>query len=231
MYESGAKDASAITSAQVVIVNGLGYDDFIDKILATSPNPSRTVIKAADIGKTDANDNPHIWYDLPRVLVIAGDIEAALSKQDPAGQTTYKQNLQVFLDSIIPTLDQINAIGAQYPGAAVAYTERVPEYLLAQAGLKVVSPASFAAAIEAGNEPSPADQAAMMALITHKQIRALIYNAQAESPATKALREAAEANNIPVVAVTETLPSAYQTYQAWQQAQIDALAKALAATK
>src|ERR1700760_1333761 len=40
-YEADAKTAAALSKAQFVIENGLGYDDFMDKLLAASPNPSR----------------------------------------------------------------------------------------------------------------------------------------------------------------------------------------------
>lgn len=231
LYETGAKDASIVTSADVVLLNGRGFDDFIEKLLAGSPNDKRAVIIAADVINLSDDENPHIWYDLPRTGIIATEIERVLSQKDPAGSSTYKANLSKFLDAMQPLLDKLSAIRTAHLGAAVAYTERVPGYLIERAGLTVVSPESFAAAIEEGNEPSPADQAAMLELINKKQIRVLFYNAQAESPVTESIRTAAEAHNIPVVAVTETMPPQYATYQAWQLAQLDALWLALENTK
>ncbi len=227
LFETGAKDASVITNADIVIYNGRGYDDFVEKLLAGSPNNKRAVIVAADVIDLGNDANPHVWYDLPHIGIIATEIEAALTKKDPAGSATYKANLADFLDSMQPLLDKLDAIRTKHLGAPVAYTERVPGYLIERAGLTVVSPESFAAAIEAGNEPSPVDQATMLELINKKQIRVLFYNAQAESSVTEKIRTAAEARGIPVVAVTETIPPQFTTYQTWQLAQLDALWQAL----
>lgn len=226
LYESGAKDASVITSADIVIANGLGYDDFMDKVVAASPTTNRTYIKVADVLGMAADANPHIWYDLPRTAQVATAFADALAQKDPAGSATYKANLARFTASLQPLLDTLAAIKTAHDGAAIAYTERVPEYLVAAAGLRVVSPASFAAAIEEGNEPSPADQTAMRDLITGKKIRALLYNPQAESEVTQEIQDAAGANAIPEVAITETAPAG-KNFQAWQQAQLDALRAAL----
>lgn len=230
LFETGARDIVAITNADIVVLNGRGYDDFIKNALATSPKANRVVIVAADTLKPNG-DNPHIWYDVPGVAVVASRIEQELSKKDPAGSAVYKANLAAFVDSMQPLLDRLSAIKARYPDAPVAYTERVPGYLIERAGFVVKSPDSFATAIEEGNEPSPSDQASLLALIEQKQIRILFYNAQAESPVTQAIRQAAVANTIPVVAITETMPPGYINYQAWQLAQLDAVWQALENSK
>jgi zinc/manganese transport system substrate-binding protein len=69
--------------------------------------------------------------------------------------------------------------------------------------------------------------AALSALIARHRIRVLLYNAQAVSPITARLRDAAGAAGIPVVPVRETLPAG-STFQRWQLRQARALAAALA---
>jgi len=66
----------------------------------------------------------------------------------------------------------------------------------------------------------------MYDLIAQRRIRALLYNAQAVSPVTAQLRASAQKAGIPVVPVTETLPSGV-TFQQWQLNQARALAAAL----
>jgi zinc/manganese transport system substrate-binding protein len=118
-------------------------------------------------------------------------------------------------------------IKQKYAGAAVAYTERVPGYLLANAGLSVKTPAGFASAIEDGNEPSPADTIAMDNLMTDHGIKVLLYNAQTTSAVTEQVKALARAAGIPVIGVTETLPANQPTYQSWQLSQARALLAAL----
>jgi zinc/manganese transport system substrate-binding protein len=55
----------------------------------------------------------------------------------------------------------------------------------------------------------------------------LLYNAQATSPVTQQVRDLARQSGVPVVPVTETMPPAYRSYQAWQLAQATALLDAL----
>ena len=91
------------------------------------------------------------------------------------------------------------------------------------AALTVVTPPGFAAAIENGNDPSPGDSAEMFQLITGRKAKVLLYNAQATSPVTQQVRALARQSGVPVVPVTETMPPAYRSYQAWQLAQATAL--------
>lgn len=226
LYESGAKDASTITSADIVIQNGLGYDDFIDKILQGSPNSERQVINIATLLQSPADANPHLWYDAQRIGQVAQAITDALAAKDPAGKETYQKNLNEFNNSLSQINNKVSAIRQNYAGAPVAYTERVAEYLIKNADLSIKTPATFASAIEDGNEPSPADQNVFLQLIESKQIRALIYNPQTQSPATVEIKNAAEQAGIPIVAMTETMPND-DSYQSWQGAQLDALTKAL----
>jgi zinc/manganese transport system substrate-binding protein len=228
LYESSAGDASVLAGARVVIKNGLGYDDFVDKLLATTGRSDRIVITIADVlGVRGNNANPHLWYDIPRVPDVARAIVEQLAKTDPAGAQAYEANLRTFDASLQPLNDAIEQIKTRYPHAPVAFTERVAGSLLAAAGLEVKSPPGFAAAIEDGNEPNAADTAAMDDLMTHHGVKVLLYNSQAESPVTQHVRDLAQQNGIPVVGVSETMPRKEQRYQDWQLEQVRALLAAL----
>lgn len=227
-FESDARDAAAVADANVVIVNGIGYDDFVSKLLSTTSHRGRAVVTVQQVLRaTGDNVNPHLWYDVPRIGMVAHAIESAFVDLDPVRQPFYDANLKKFVASLAP-LDRLLAqIKTKYPQAPVAYTERVPGYLLDAAGLSIASPAGFASAIEDGNEPSAGDTQAMDELVSGRRIRALIYNAQATSPVTEHVRDLARDAGIPVVAVTETQPRNEPTYQAWQGHQIQALLTAL----
>ena len=125
-----------------------------------------------------------------------------------------------------PLRREVATIRTRYRGAPVAYTEPVPGYLVAAAGLRNLAPDSFTRPIEEGAELSPSAVAAMNTLVAQRRIRALLYNSQAVSPITAQLRTAAQQAGIPVVPVTETLPPGV-TFQQWQLRQARALAAAL----
>jgi zinc/manganese transport system substrate-binding protein len=228
LYESDARDAAALSSAVVVVENGLGYDDFMDKLLAASPSQDRQIIVASRVvGVTATNANPHLWYNLDYAQQVATAIASALADRDPAHRALYEQRLTTFKASLQPIQGVISELQSKYAGAPVAYTERVPEYLLRAAGLTIKTPPGFAAAIEDGNDPSPADTQTMDALMTKRNLNVLLYNAQATSSVTQHARDLATRSGVAVVGVTETMPASAANYQAWQLQQDQALLRAL----
>ena len=227
-YETDASTAAAVSKAQLVVDNGLGYDDFMDKLFSASPNPDRKVLTAADVmGISGADANPHIWYDTAKVPDVANAIAQQLGAIDSADAATFTANAKTFNDSLTPINAAIDNIKTKFPGAPIGYTERVPGYLVDAAGLKLATPATFAQSIEDGNDPSPADNAAMDDDMKTKAIKVLLYNGQVTSPATDTVKTLAQQNGIPIVGVTETLPPTDKDFQAWQLRQVNEITAAL----
>jgi zinc/manganese transport system substrate-binding protein len=227
LFEPGMSTGLALSKAKVVLQNGLGYDAFITRLENATAGKSRTVVTMADVLGVDGRDaNPHLWYDVPQVDRVARSIAAALEHADPRHARAYRAGLARFERSLGPLRRELATIRARHPGAPVAYTEPVPGYLVAAAGLRNLAPDEFTRPIEEGTEPTPSAVSAMDELVAGHGIRALLYNSQAVSPITRRLRNAARAAGIPVVPVTETLPAGL-TFQQWQLRQVRALAAAL----
>ncbi len=227
LYASNAANAAAVARAQLVIDSGAGYDTFMNDLLSASGAHPAVVSAQAVLKVSGADANPHLWYDIPRVPAVAAAIEHALARIDPANKAAFEANLAKFDRSLAPVKAVIAKIKGKYGGAPVAYTERVPGYLLADAGLTVASPPGFASAIENGNEPAPADVQAMNTLLSGHKVRLLLYNEQAVSAVTQRVRSLAQQNGIPVVGVSETLPPSDASYQAWQLRQAQEILRAL----
>jgi zinc/manganese transport system substrate-binding protein len=228
LFEPGTSSGLAVAVAKVALQDGLGYDAFMTKLEDAAPSKSRTVVTMADVLGVHGKDaNPHLWYDVPRLDRIAGAIADAFAEADPHHASAYRTGLSRFERSLTPLRREVAAIHDRFPDAPVAYTEPVPGYLVAAAGLRNLAPDSFTRLIEEGAEPSPSAVAAMDALVSQHRIRVLLYNSQAVSPSTAHLRDAARRAGIPVVPVTETLPPGL-TFQQWQLRQARALASALA---
>ena len=227
-YESDPRDASAVSNATFVVQNGGGYDDFITKLLSTNPSSSRDVLNLAQaVGATGSNPNPHIWYSPAYVTAAARAIEAHLASHDPTDAAAFQANLQTFLAAYQPYIDTLATIKAKYAGSPIAYTERVPGYLVQASGLRLATPASFAQAVEDGNDPSPSDTQTMDNAVSQKKVKALLYNAQVTSPVTQHVRDLASAAGLPVVGVAETIPAGEPTFQKWQVDQARAILAAL----
>ena len=227
-YESDPRDAAAIANAQLVIENGLGYDGFIDKALGAVGGSGRHVLSVADVLHVAGSEaNPHLWYWTARMPAVTSAIAQQLRAIDPADGREFIAAAVRFDRSLRPVLATISRIKARYGDTSVGYTERVPGYLVAATGLKLGTPASFAQAIEDGNDPSPGDTQTFESDISHHRIKVLLYNAQVVDAATERLKQLAISSGVPVVGVTETMPATDASYQAWQLRQARELLQAL----
>jgi zinc/manganese transport system substrate-binding protein len=230
-YEASTQNQLALSKAKVVVENGGGYDDFVDRMLKSAGNSSAEVINAVQVsGRTAPKGdelNEHVWYDFPTVAKIADRIAAALGKADPANATTYTKNADAFKADLKPLEAKEAQIKKEHGGEAIAITEPVPLYMTGASGLVDKTPTEFSEAIEEGDDVSPKVLQETLALFTGKQVEALVYNAQTSGPQTEKSEQAAKAAGIPVVPVTETLPSG-KNYLAWMTGNVDALANALA---
>jgi len=226
-YESSARDGAAIAGASFVIQNGAGYDEFINKLLAATPKSHREVLDVATVVGAGHDANPHLWYSPDYVLKAAQAIQEQLATEDPAHAAAYRSNLATFRQGEQQVVDVIDEIRSKYEGQVIAYTERVPGYLVEAAGLGLGTPASFSKAIEDDSDPSPADVAAFDAALKDHKVKALLYNAQVTSPTTQRLKDLARSNGVPIVGVTETMPPGAKNFQTWQADQARALLAAL----
>lgn len=226
LYESNAQNASIVESAQIVIVNGMGYDDFMTKLLAAASDGGQQVLTVSHILHTSEGANQHLWYDIPHIHLVAESITNTLIASDPSHSRDYRENLAAFNASLGSLQKILSTIHDRYPDAPIAYTEPVAGYLLTAAGLQIRTPEGFAKSIEDGNDPSPADTQTLENLLVRRQVKVLLYNAQATSPVTEHIKEVARHNGIPVLGFTETLP-VHTSYQTWQHQQLNQLLRTL----
>ncbi|WP_210570391.1 metal ABC transporter solute-binding protein, Zn/Mn family [Streptomyces sp. GESEQ-4] len=229
-YEANTQNQLALSKAKVVVENGGGYDDFIDRMLKSSDNSSAEVINAVKVsGKTapaGGELNEHVWYDFPTTAKLADRIAAALTKADPDDAATFTKNAGAFKAKLKPLEAKEARIKAGHGGEPIAITEPVPLYLTEASGLVNKTPEEFSEAIEEGDDVSPRTLQETLALFTDKKVQALVYNDQTSGPQTEKVEQAAKTAGIPVVPVTETLPEG-KDYIGWMTANVDALASAL----
>ncbi|MFF9803853.1 metal ABC transporter solute-binding protein, Zn/Mn family [Streptomyces coeruleorubidus] len=230
-YEADTQNQLALSKAKVVVENGGGYDDFVDRMLRSGHNDSAQVINAVTVSGRSAPRggelNEHVWYDFPTVARVADRISAALAKADPADAAAFRKNATAFKTELTPLEAKEARIKKEHGGEAVAITEPVPLYMTAASGLVNRTPAAFSEAIEEGDDVSPRILQESLALFSGRKVEVLVYNQQTSGPQTEKSEAAAKAAGIPVVPVTETLPEG-KDYLGWMTANVDALASALA---
>lgn len=225
-FESSVQNAITVSNASIVIENGGGYDSWMDRLLSASPASNRIVLVGTSIAGTRLSNNPHVWYDVHNMIMVAQSIDAALKKLDAPNAASYDRNLQAFIQSATQIIQKMDEIKGKYAGTPVGLTEDIYLYQALPMGLNVLTPLEFQKAIAEGNDP-PADTVVTANnQITQHLIKVLIYNEQTVTPITTNLQNEALQQHIPIVGVTETMPSG-KTYQQWMLAQLSALEKAL----
>lgn len=227
-YEATPDDARAVANAQYVILNGVGYDAWGDKLVSASPNSSRKVLTVADlVGKKDG-DNPHLWYNPAYVNTAIAQMEQDLIALDPAHKSDYEANYAALQQALAPYQSQITSIKQQYSGVKVAATEDIFIYLTDATGLDLITPAAFTTAMGDGIDPPASTVATFQDQLNSGQVKVLLYNEQTVTPLTDSLKTLAQNKNIPIVGMTETVSPPDAKFQDWMGAQISALSAALA---
>ena len=227
-FEASPKIASEIAAAGLIVVNGVGYDSWADKIMAAVPNDKRKVINVQQLlGLPDSTPNPHLWYDPKTMPAVAKAVAASLSQFQPAHASYFDANVEKFDASLKPWLDAIASFKASYDHTPVAVTEPVADYLLEAAGMDILTPFSLQAAIMNGTDPSPQDVTIQNNLFNDHKVKLFAYNQQVTDSLTQSFLDLAKKNKIPVVGVYETMPTPGFTYQSWMLAETEALTKAV----
>lgn len=227
-YESSSADARAFATADYVILNGAGYDDWGQKLLDGNPSASRTVLRVADLLGKHAGDNPHFWYSPAFVHAVTDRITADYERIDPSDRSAFETAHAAFLTALQPYDQAISGIAASYAGRRVAATEDIFVYLAQALKLDLISPPQFMQAVAEGNDPPAAAVAEMQQQISSRQALVLVYNVQTVTAVTTNMQDLAHQAGIPVVGISETVQPASASFQDWQLRQLMALRTALA---
>ena len=225
-YEPTVKDAEAVSAANLVIVNGGGYDEWMGKLLSASPKSDRLVITGWDVSPVKLHGNEHVWYSVEDMKSVAAAIAEDLKRLLPSRAGEFDHNLKVFTGSLDRIGGKMGEISKRFSGTPVALTEPIFMYQAVPMGLKVLTPFELQKAVAEGIDP-PADTMLIAEeQIREKKVRVLIYNRQTADRFTVRLEDLAKTSGVPVVAVTETMPPG-KHYQSWMLDQIEALESGL----
>ncbi len=227
-FEASPSIAEEVSSASIIVQNGLGYDGFMDSIEAASPTPGRKVIVVQDVlGLPSSTPNPHLWYD-PRTMVAVAKVMASdLGALQPSHVSYFQAKLREFDASLRPWFRALASFKTKHPGIAAASTEPVADYLLSAMGIDNMTPFRLQVDVMNGIDPAPQDVALERSLLSRRAVKLFCYNEQVVDPLTVSLRDAALADGVPVVAVYETMPEPGYDYQSWMLAEVNAISRAL----
>ncbi|MCC9203549.1 metal ABC transporter solute-binding protein, Zn/Mn family [Arthrobacter sp. zg-Y769] len=233
-YEATARDRLAVSKADLVVLNGGGYDSFLEKLADDEGIPAEDILNAVEIsgledhaepedshdagedhhGHSHGSLNEHVWYSPEAMGRLADAAADRLGELDAGAAGTFRSNAADFNAGIAEINASLAALRETAGGRDVALTEPVPDYLVEAAGLHNATPADFTEAVEEGADVPPQVLKDMEDLVSDGSIAFLGYNEQTSTSQTEAVREAALAADVPVVDFSETLPEG-QDYLQW----------------
>lgn len=229
-FEPGAADLAAFAGADVVVVNGAGYDHWAEDAAATI-DPEPVVVSAAEVIDAPAEGDPHLWYDPEAVHAMGPAVTDELSAASPAAAGYFEErraawqgrDLRRYLDAVI-------ALRSVVTGRTYAATETVFDRMAATLGLSDVTPEGYRRSSSNESEPAPGDLVAFEAALADGSVDVLIHNPQTSGSIPDRLVAAAEEAGVPVVDVTESPTEDDGSFVPWQLAQLSALSDALRVT-
>lgn len=236
LIESSGVDAPVITAVEYSHdwPENAGHDDAETSETEGTETPAADTDDHADEEGHDhaGHDhvegfNEHVWYDPHTVEYVAEAIAEELTALLPDDADAISTNLTAFTEGVAGIEDALAQIEASDAGAGVFVTEPVPGYLVAAAGLTVVTPEAFSEAVEEGQDVPPATLLEALDLVASGEVRVVITNTQTGGAETTQVVDDADGRGIPVIQFAETLPEG-QTYISWMDENVAALADALA---
>ena len=185
-FQATPASISSLREAQLLVKNGLGMEEFLEKLVISADNPNLVVIDTSNAVLTlDSTDdhaqnhhdhhhdhgviNPHIWLDPIRAIQQVENIRDGLVKADPSCAKQYKSNSELYIQELQKLNDEISDQLAPYSGKSfVAYHDFAP-YFAERYNLK----ADYIVDLPEMN-PSPADLQRVAAKVRKSQLKALL---------------------------------------------------------
>ena len=230
-FEPRPADVQQVAQAKLLVMNGLGLDDWLEKTISNASVTGTPLVKlAVDLPGTDpipganSSENPHLWMDVKYGELYVDRIAAALEAVDPAHASTYAAQAAAYKGRLEALDASVRAKIATVPEAnrrLVTFHDAFPYYARAY-GITIVGVAVDAP----GQDPSAASIAQLITAIRAAGVKAIFSENQFP---TKLVDQLASETGATVVAdlyddaLSDQVPS-YEAVITWDT---DQLVKAL----
>lgn len=224
-YEPTTSDIAKLQKAQVIIVNGAGYDAWAVK---AAQSANATIVNAAAVGGVNDGENPHVWFSADVRKAVAQAITEAYERADAAKKSDFDKLHDQWKSEENNVESKIAEVKQKSDGLAYAATESVASYLAEDMGLTDATPSGYVRATANESEPTPTDIRQFADALKSGEIKLLIVNTQEESELTGKITNAAKSANVPMVELTEQMPEQYDSLTAWMESLVDAFSQVIA---
>lgn len=158
-FEPTPQDVAKIADSQVLIINGAGFEEWIEETITNAGGNTRVVEAAAGLTMREASHeeenheqeahegeehhhegDPHFWLDPNQVIQYVENIRAGLSAADPEDSATYAENATLYIEQLRELDSWIRAQVEQIPAERrILVTDHdTMGYFADQYGLQVV---------------------------------------------------------------------------------------------
>ncbi|WP_300449895.1 metal ABC transporter substrate-binding protein [Accumulibacter sp.] len=175
VYQPTPGDARKLAGARLLVVNGLGFDVWIDRLRQSAGYRGKVVVASQGINAIRPGPggqvDPHAWQDVANTRRYVDIIAEALADLDPTGRPLYQANA-ARLNKALATLDsEIRSAFAALPPERrkVVSSHDAFAYFGRAYGIRFIAPVG----ISTDAEPSAADVAAIIRQIRREKIRAM----------------------------------------------------------
>jgi zinc/manganese transport system substrate-binding protein len=189
VYEPGPADAKAVAAARVLVVNGLGFEGWMDRLeqaagfkgveaVASAGVAPLSMAEADEAGHDDHEHDhghggvdPHAWQNVANAQAYVRNIAAALERADPEGAAVYRANAQAYLAELEALDAEIRAAMTAIPAPqrVLVTSHDAFGYFAAAYGVTVLAPQGMSTESEA----SAADVAGLIRQIRADGVRAV----------------------------------------------------------
>ena len=102
-FELKTRDFEELTDKQIFIYNGLGMEEWLDKVKEQLNNSDIKFVDSSegvDVRTEDGKQDPHIWLGLKEAKVQCTNIKDALVEKDPENKEYYEANYKEFTEEL-----------------------------------------------------------------------------------------------------------------------------------
>jgi zinc/manganese transport system substrate-binding protein len=173
VYTPAPADAKKIADAKLVIINGLGLEGWLPRLVQSSGSKAAVVIATNGIArrKLGSDADPHAWQSVVNAKIYVANIRDALIAADQADAPTYRANADAYLAKLDALDRDAREAMAQIPEARrkVISTHDAFGYFAAAYGITFVAPQG----VSTESEPSARDIASIITQIKTGKIPAV----------------------------------------------------------
>ncbi|MGC2317093.1 MAG: metal ABC transporter substrate-binding protein [Bradyrhizobium sp.] len=144
VYAPAPADAKKILDARLVIINGLGLEGWLPRLVQSAGSKATVVTASQGVAprKLGSDADPHAWQSVANAKMYVANIRDALVAADPAGAATYRANAERYLAKFDALDREVRDAIAQIPEARrkVISTHDAFGYFAAAYGIEFIAP-------------------------------------------------------------------------------------------